>query len=217
MKWCLCKGVTLLWVKISLHPWLYKPDLTSCDHITLGIAPFYFKGAVNFGLGKCFIFIKSSIIAGSIAPSDNEEDIYYGRSLPRPVYVPPCSLSALPTTPPWRSVIMRCCRTLQRRKRWSLRNPWRRDGPHLPTCWRCVGGHSWRNYWQWRAPGPAAGIWWSAALWSGGGSPWRWPGACAAAGPWTPAWCALGPGYAQACSAPAPSACKLQADGGKIN
>lgn len=138
----------LFWVKSSLHPWLYKQDLTSCDHITLGIAPFHFKETINFGLGKCFIFIKSSIIAGSVTPSDSEKDIYYSWSLPRPVYVPPCSLSALPTTPPGRSVITPCCRTLRRRKRWSPRNPWRRDGPRLPICWGCVGGRSWRSCWQ---------------------------------------------------------------------
>lgn len=196
---------TLVYTSRTSHPAI----------ITLGVSlPSISREQSTLVWEKCFIFIKPSITAGSIAPSDNEEDIYHGWSLPRPVYVPPCSLSALPAAPPRRPVIMPCCRTLRRRKRWSPKNPWRRDGPRLPTCWCCVGGRSWRSCWQWRARGPAAARWWPAALWSGGGSPWRWPGACGAAGRWTPAWCASGPGCAPACSAPAPSACMLQADKG---
>jgi len=213
MRWCLCKGVTLLWVDSSSHPWLYKQDLPSCNHITLRIAPFHFKEAINFGLGKCFVVIKSSTTAGSVAPSDNEEDICYGWSLLRPVYLPPCPLSALPNAPPQRYVITQCCRTQRRRTRWSLRSQWKRGDPHLPTCWGCVGGHSWRSCWQLRAPDPAVGKWWSAALWLGGGSPWRWPWVCAAADLWTPAWCASVPGCAPAYSAPVPCVCRLQAHG----
>lgn len=72
MRWCLCKGVTLL-SQIIFAPLTIQAGPHTLHHITLGIAPFHFKGAINFGLGKCFIFIKSSIIAGSVTPSDNEE------------------------------------------------------------------------------------------------------------------------------------------------
>lgn len=211
------------WDGVYVRVWLFfeSNHLCTLDYtgktshlaiISLSIAPSFSREQLTLVWEKCFIFINSSIIAGSISPSDNEEDIYYGWSLPRPVYVPPCSLSALLTTPPRRSSITPCCRTLRRRKCWSPRNRWKKDGPRLPTCWGCVGGHSWRNCWQLRAPGPAAGQWWPGALWLGGGSPWRWPEAYAAAGLWTPAWCASGPGCAPACSAPVPYACRLQAD-----
>lgn len=126
-------------------------------------------------------------------------------------------LAPSPVAPPEQPVVTPCCRTPQRRKRWSPRSRWRRGAPRLPTCWGCVGGRSWRSCWRWRAPGPAAGRWWPAALWWGGGSPWRWPWECAAAGLWTPAWCASGPGCAPACSAPAPCACRLQAHGRKMH
>lgn len=96
MRWCLCEGVTLVRVESSLHPWLYKQDLASCGHIALGISPpSISRERSTLVWEKCFIFIKSSKIAGSVAPSENEEDIYDGWSLPRPVCAP-----LLPQRPP---------------------------------------------------------------------------------------------------------------------
>lgn len=76
MRWCLCKGAT----QINFAPSTIQSRTSRPAVISLWVSPpFHFKGAIDFGLENASrYFIKTSIIAGSVAPSDNEEDIYYG-------------------------------------------------------------------------------------------------------------------------------------------